>query len=559
MSKPYILPVTCTSDDPAELHAVAHQAWQDFRLRESGPIVDTMYFQRKVSQRCTQCHHTVHTFDSLSMLMLPIPDPAKAARLESEHIDRMRQQQAHQTSQETLAIPEETPLNVQVVVQLLAEFGGGVFHHLELKLTPTMNMHTVLTLILEALVHRQLVTNIETDVYHFHFSALESQSPSKSKVSFLSLVNSVSVSTTDSNMKTLADVLDSAPDFNSRVLVASQLSCAASTALPQSIDDTSGDAQARYVDVSFAVLGTDQRIRPINCSIPIRFALGSDFTPTAIEVEVQRCLKILLPWIEEDDSKEQRARCITVSVQFLTDSWQLAAEDVVTGRVIAVIDPTQSEYDIEDDRRHFQNVSTCMHQEALPPSDNGEEAAEIQFVSVELIMQKAQSEAVTTTTINTSTKSVHSSTTSATESSTSRKDNRSARGWLPGRYSPVTLQQCYAAYAAPQPLQGTKACDNCGRTHCIETHYELWQAPHLLVICLVRFEQVYGNELRKITHPCDFPTRGLRIDTLTGSAIRGYQAGDDCGVYDLYAVTEHMGTCHGGHYIARCRVGEDQW
>ena len=55
----------------------------------------------------------------------------------------------------------------------------------------------------------------------------------------------------------------------------------------------------------------------------------------------------------------------------------------------------------------------------------------------------------------------------------------------------------------------------------------------------------------KLGADVSFPLRGLRLGEYASPQCAAAPA--DC-VYDLYAVSNHAGTLHGGHYTAMCRV-----
>jgi ubiquitin C-terminal hydrolase len=75
----------------------------------------------------------------------------------------------------------------------------------------------------------------------------------------------------------------------------------------------------------------------------------------------------------------------------------------------------------------------------------------------------------------------------------------------------------------------------------------------VLVVHLKRFS--YTSRLRdKLTTPVDFPLEGLDLSAhlLTGQPVPP--------VYDLFAVSNHMGGLGGGHYTAYAKQpGTEQW
>lgn len=77
--------------------------------------------------------------------------------------------------------------------------------------------------------------------------------------------------------------------------------------------------------------------------------------------------------------------------------------------------------------------------------------------------------------------------------------------------------------------------------------------PQVLVVHLKRFS--YTSRLRdKLTTPVDFPLEGLDLSShlLTEQEVPP--------VYDLFAVSNHMGSLGGGHYTAYAKQpGTERW
>jgi ubiquitin carboxyl-terminal hydrolase 4/11/15 len=81
---------------------------------------------------------------------------------------------------------------------------------------------------------------------------------------------------------------------------------------------------------------------------------------------------------------------------------------------------------------------------------------------------------------------------------------------------------------------------------------DLWAAPDILVVQLKRFQYIPGQYFvhrEKISDVVDFPIEGLDLSKY----VIGPQHADAPPVYDLYAVSQHMGGLGGGHYTATCK------
>ena len=91
---------------------------------------------------------------------------------------------------------------------------------------------------------------------------------------------------------------------------------------------------------------------------------------------------------------------------------------------------------------------------------------------------------------------------------------------------------------------------------------DLWNAPRVLVIHLKRFlyERVGGVlgervQREKITDLVKFPIQGFDI----GQILVGKNQNLTSTVYDLFAVSNHMGGLGGGHYTAYVKAMDGVW
>lgn len=81
---------------------------------------------------------------------------------------------------------------------------------------------------------------------------------------------------------------------------------------------------------------------------------------------------------------------------------------------------------------------------------------------------------------------------------------------------------------------------------------DLWSTPDILVIQLKRFQYIPGQYFvhrEKISDVVDFPIEGLDLSQY----VIGPHTDEAPPVYDLYAVSHHMGGLGGGHYTATCK------
>lgn len=95
----------------------------------------------------------------------------------------------------------------------------------------------------------------------------------------------------------------------------------------------------------------------------------------------------------------------------------------------------------------------------------------------------------------------------------------------------------------------------------------LWTLPDILIIHLKRFRQV-GEQRHKLSTLVHFPLRGLDMAPHVAKRSRGSKWGPwrqplpeegQCNfLYDLYAVCNHHGSLHGGHYTGEFSVSRQR-
>ncbi|KAK9535547.1 hypothetical protein VZT92_007922 [Zoarces viviparus] len=136
-----------------------------------------------------------------------------------------------------------------------------------------------------------------------------------------------------------------------------------------------------------------------------------------------------------------------------------------------------------------------------------------------------------------------------------------------------TLDECFQLYTKEEQLAPDDAwkCPHCKQLQQGMVKMSLWTLPDILILHLKRFRQV-GERRNKLTTFVHFPLAGL--DMAPHMVSRGHQPPLQPGwtqprrpdlappdfLYDLYAVCNHHGGMHGGHYTAFCRNSVDgQW
>lgn len=123
-----------------------------------------------------------------------------------------------------------------------------------------------------------------------------------------------------------------------------------------------------------------------------------------------------------------------------------------------------------------------------------------------------------------------------------------------GQHSDVTtLRDCVRAFVAQEQLGKSNAwyCATCKAHVLASKKLDLWRCPEVLIVHLKRFS---GNR-QKIGRLVDFPLQGLDLTEFVRCST---QDDDAAPIYDLYAVSNHMGGLGGGHYTAFARHLENE-
>uniref|UniRef100_H3ABN0 Ubiquitin carboxyl-terminal hydrolase 21 n=1 Tax=Latimeria chalumnae TaxID=7897 RepID=H3ABN0_LATCH len=111
----------------------------------------------------------------------------------------------------------------------------------------------------------------------------------------------------------------------------------------------------------------------------------------------------------------------------------------------------------------------------------------------------------------------------------------------------VSLADCFSLFTREEDLDAENApmCDKCGEKKKSTKKLTIQRFPKILVLHLNRFSTTRYS-IKKCSVYVEFPLQGLNLrDFATEKAGNA--------VYNLYAVCNHSGTVHGGHYTAHCR------
>lgn len=113
------------------------------------------------------------------------------------------------------------------------------------------------------------------------------------------------------------------------------------------------------------------------------------------------------------------------------------------------------------------------------------------------------------------------------------------------------LDKCLELFTVKDVLDGNEMpyCDYCKTTRKCIKWFTIQRFPKYLVIHLKRFSEMRWT---KLTNIVEFPTGIAELD-LTPYASESMEKSDPKPIYSLYGISNHMGSTHGGHYVAFCK------
>ncbi|XP_073978120.1 ubiquitin specific protease 2 isoform X2 [Rhodnius prolixus] len=123
---------------------------------------------------------------------------------------------------------------------------------------------------------------------------------------------------------------------------------------------------------------------------------------------------------------------------------------------------------------------------------------------------------------------------------------------LPSRIGSLRLSQCLDHFTKEEVLDGDEmpTCSKCKTRRKCTKRFSIQKFPKILVLHLKRFSP--SERYRKLTANVEFP--------LTNLDMSAYSSTPQACSYNLYAVSNHSGTTHSGHYTAYClHAGSGQW
>ncbi|XP_014251956.1 ubiquitin carboxyl-terminal hydrolase 2-like [Cimex lectularius] len=122
---------------------------------------------------------------------------------------------------------------------------------------------------------------------------------------------------------------------------------------------------------------------------------------------------------------------------------------------------------------------------------------------------------------------------------------------LPTRSSTsLRLSQCLDHFTKEEILDGDEmpTCSKCKTRRKCTKRFSIQRFPKILVLHLKRFSP--SERYRKLSATVEFP--------LTNLDMSAYSSNQQTCIYNLYAVSNHSGSAHSGHYTAYCLHRKNQ-
>ncbi|XP_068302642.1 ubiquitin carboxyl-terminal hydrolase 5 isoform X2 [Pyrus communis] len=124
------------------------------------------------------------------------------------------------------------------------------------------------------------------------------------------------------------------------------------------------------------------------------------------------------------------------------------------------------------------------------------------------------------------------------------------------RTEPLSLYTCLEAFLREEPLvpEDMWYCPKCKERRQASKKLDLWRLPEVLVIHLKRFS--YSRSMKhKLETFVDFPIHGFDLTRYVANKNNSRRQ-----LYELYALTNHIGGMGSGHYTAHIKLlDENRW
>lgn len=145
----------------------------------------------------------------------------------------------------------------------------------------------------------------------------------------------------------------------------------------------------------------------------------------------------------------------------------------------------------------------------------------------------------------------------------------------------TTLQECLKNFSNEEILTDGYKCNLCNKNVIAKKKLHIWEAPQILIIQLKRFKNIeiektsyynhniYNTGYSYMSYHNNYgglnnTHRQIKTNSVVEFPLIGLELNDNYhhlnkkkNKYNLYAITEHNGTCQHGHYISYCKNNID--
>ncbi|KAL5019637.1 hypothetical protein ScPMuIL_002529 [Solemya velum] len=116
---------------------------------------------------------------------------------------------------------------------------------------------------------------------------------------------------------------------------------------------------------------------------------------------------------------------------------------------------------------------------------------------------------------------------------------------IPKGRSEVNITDCISHFMKEEALDDKPTCTKCKERRACTKGFSIQKFPRILVLHLKRFSQERYS--RKISTHVEFPVTNLDMSEFAAEGV------SQPAIYNLYAVSNHSGGTHSGHYTAYCK------
>ena len=136
-------------------------------------------------------------------------------------------------------------------------------------------------------------------------------------------------------------------------------------------------------------------------------------------------------------------------------------------------------------------------------------------------------------------------------------DDYCEQNFLDENSTKITLDDCFNLYTMEENLESGNEyfCKNCKNNVNAKKKLDFFYLPKILCICISRFQK-RGDHFSKNEQYVEFPVINLNMNKYI---VYKDENSDKNYIYDVFAVSQHYGSRHQGHYTAICKNYDGNW